>query len=698
VTVTVPFDPTRVTGPLPATLVDWNDLNQVYWPVVVRKVDGTAGTITFSTLADAHVVPVTVASTSPLRSAVHAKAVTPGDILPTLELNPPFFPQTDGFFHPNFDAYFDRGGVCLGMAVYSAWYFQRYRQKNPQNADGLYFMYRNLVTTDDLLCGNGSPADWMDDVTVRELATRSHTAPADDAAWEAMNESYNAVGPDPELQGIYFWTHLASTQSAFVLFLAPQWPLAEGSDGWHAAVVFGYEAPDATHSYGRFDVYDSNYPGQTTVLRFGPPEDDPTGKWTLSYYDYEDPQNPDTLVKSAFTAFGFGDYSLFPPASLEGAKEQADGGFTTMRFASIGIDSATDSDGNYLNVWSQSSPYIPYIDLTAPSTVTVHGRIQLPAAWEGNPNPWLPAFVSWDLNSDLFEHDEVVAADGTFELQIPGVVTPPAELWIVAHDDPHDLTSPASRIYTADGYAGFTKVELDLYTPPSISVTPAGAEIQYGDTLQLTATTNLETSCPMVWWSESPDVAAVDGNGLVTAYRSGRAIIDAYLGYPCESDWYGLEGKAYITVDMALYQGSFSIAASSCGSPPPCTCSDGSGVNANFSGAYTVNLGVQVDAIHVEVDGSESLTADATCVVPSETEKWTASVNLAPSDCEPGPCLAVFETTDTGEWLAMNLEFSGTDTSQGQGGTFSGWVTEYRPACVCWAPDAAPFPLPRKHR
>lgn len=241
-------------------------------------------------------------------------------------------------------------------------------------------------------------------------------------------------------------------------------------------------------------------------------------------------------------------------------------------------------------------------------------------------------------------------------------------------------------------------MELDLYTIPSIVVTPASAEVQYGDTVQLTASTNKYTTCPMVWQSESPDVADVDGNGLVTAYRSGAAIIDAYLGYPCMSIWYGLVGKAYIHVDMALYQGSFSIAASSCGDPPgPCNCDDGFGVGANFGGAYTVKLGVQVDSIHVEVDGSETLTTDPNSCVASATGTWTASANLTPSDCEPGPCLVVFETTDTGEWLAMNLEFTGTDTSQGRGGTFSGWVTEYRPACACWAPGGTPFPLPRQH-
>ena len=127
--------------------------------------------------------------------------------------------------------------------------------------------------------------------------------------------------------------------------------------------------------------------------------------------------------------------------------------------------------------------------------------------------------------------------------------------------------------------------------------------------------------------------------------------------------WAG--GQSLHTRGHGALPGQFSIAASSCGDPPgPCNCDDGFGVGANFGGAYTVKLGVQVDSIHVEVDGSETLTTDPNSCVASATGTWTASANLTPSDCEPGPCLVVFETTDTGEWLAMNLEFTGTDTAR----------------------------------
>ena len=62
-----------------------------------------------------------------------------------------------------------------------------------------------------------------------------------------------------------------------------------------------------------------------------------------------------------------------------------------------------------------------------------------------------------------------------------------------------------------------------------ISVNPAALNLTEGDARALTATVGPEnaTNRAVVWTSSNPSVAAVDGNGVVTALRAGSAVITA---------------------------------------------------------------------------------------------------------------------------------------------------------------------------
>lgn len=63
----------------------------------------------------------------------------------------------------------------------------------------------------------------------------------------------------------------------------------------------------------------------------------------------------------------------------------------------------------------------------------------------------------------------------------------------------------------------------------SVNVNPAALNLTEGDARALTATVGPEnaTNRAVVWTSSNPSVAAVDGNGVVTALRAGSAVITA---------------------------------------------------------------------------------------------------------------------------------------------------------------------------
>src|SRR5437867_2592281 len=107
---------------------------------------------------------------------------------------------------------------------------------------------------------------------------------------------------------------------------------------------------------------------------------------------------------------------------------------------------------------------------------------------------------------------------------------------------------------TSEGQSGTSGVTVTFVPVASVTVNPASASVQVGQTVQLTATTkdangNILTGRTVTWASNSNAAATVSSSGLVTGVATGTALITATS-----------EGKT----------GSAMIAAGT--PPPPATC------------------------------------------------------------------------------------------------------------------------------
>src|SRR5207249_2198048 len=91
-------------------------------------------------------------------------------------------------------------------------------------------------------------------------------------------------------------------------------------------------------------------------------------------------------------------------------------------------------------------------------------------------------------------------------------------------------SGPVTITATSEGQSGTAAVSVPGMPVASVSVIPATATVQVGDTLQLTtlvedASGNILTGRTITWSSSSPSVATVSLSGLVTGVAAGSATI-----------------------------------------------------------------------------------------------------------------------------------------------------------------------------
>ncbi len=102
---------------------------------------------------------------------------------------------------------------------------------------------------------------------------------------------------------------------------------------------------------------------------------------------------------------------------------------------------------------------------------------------------------------------------------------------------------------TSEGQSGTATVTVTTVPVASVTVSPATASIQVGQTVQLTATPRDASGNPLsgraiAWASSAPGVATVSGTGLVTGVAAGSATITATSE--------GQSGTATVTVTAPL--------------------------------------------------------------------------------------------------------------------------------------------------
>ena len=291
--VTLPYDKSVVADNEVPVVLFWDETLARYSPVSLISVDRSAGTVTFRT---AHFSSYVVAILKAIADKLNVSQPSVDTI---------FRPSTDDFFVHNFGAYDYPGGSCLGMANYSAWYFDA---KKPSKGAGLQTLYKE-----------GIQAAEEDDQNVRELISRTFIASEQYWAHEALRVQ---AAEGEVFTGMYLIQSMIITGSPQVLLMADSVPLTINGFG-HATTVYRYDADNL-----RFEVYDNNFPRETVFLEWNPL----TGFGNYSKYNGK-------VQEFAFDAL----HSTFSPATFEKFFNGVESGWDSSKFAKISITQPTAS-------------------------------------------------------------------------------------------------------------------------------------------------------------------------------------------------------------------------------------------------------------------------------------------------------------------------------------------------------------------
>jgi uncharacterized protein YfaP (DUF2135 family) len=231
------FDkPVKVTLPYDSTVANTDDAPvRFYWyDPSTGKLDSTgflcedksAHTITFETASFSQFIAVDVDITLSHLCGETNYTVDTG-----------FRPATNGWFIPNYGSIQTPGGMCLGMVSYAKWFYTYH------GADtGLHAKYIE-----------GDTAEWRDDATAIQLATRAHLATS--GIWSSMTqEEKDWATANAQEVGLSWLAGMIVTGQPQLIGLKAR----DNSGNWlnyaHAVLTYGY-------SDGCFQIYDPNFPG-----------------------------------------------------------------------------------------------------------------------------------------------------------------------------------------------------------------------------------------------------------------------------------------------------------------------------------------------------------------------------------------------------------------------------------------------------
>jgi PKD repeat protein len=227
ITVTLPYDPSLVSGDEPVRFYYYDEENNVLDSAGFLSQDSTNHTITFyaGTFSDFVAIKLALAVSEILGI--------------TYTVDTGFRPATDGWFITNYGSYLRPGGNCVGMSSFADWY---YTYKKSATGVDLYGKYIE-----------GDPSEWRDDATAIQLATRAHMGcqPIYDGFRNAIwAKTTLPKSPDVALSWLHGMIVTGRPQHVNVMLR-----YANGTwDGSHSVLTYRY-------SNGRFDIYDPNCPG-----------------------------------------------------------------------------------------------------------------------------------------------------------------------------------------------------------------------------------------------------------------------------------------------------------------------------------------------------------------------------------------------------------------------------------------------------
>ncbi len=155
-----------------------------------------------------------------------------------------FRPATDGWFIPNYGSYLQSGGNCLGMTSYAKWYYSYAKD----TSGSLYENYRQ-----------GDRAEWRDDATAIQLATRCQTG--NTGIWGALTTEERNWATANAREVAISWIHgMIVTNEPQLVGLKTRYSDGTWANGGHAVLTYEY-------SQGMFEIYDPNFPGSAYGTR-----------------------------------------------------------------------------------------------------------------------------------------------------------------------------------------------------------------------------------------------------------------------------------------------------------------------------------------------------------------------------------------------------------------------------------------------
>lgn len=390
VLVTIPFDPTamgRDNVPLP---LYWDEESGRYLPMGIKSYDPTLGTATFTTM---HFTSFLVGLVDDLQDISDAAS---GIASTLLDAQSGFDPLVDGFFHPNFGGFGTPGGCCLGMALYSTWY---YSVKKPQTGVGLHSKYRQ-----------GDPDRYEDDVVARTLIASAHAGSSQIWANIWMQASYLLTERG---SGLALIAALKATGEPQVMILRGHEEVDPNKHWGHALVISSYSQQE-----GRFYGYDPNQRDGFVWIEFTP--------WDgFGHFSKADLYPP--LDRFAFEAAST---SAFPP-EFEILYFGAESEWTSSSYSEIQIST-------------------PTLDASSSAPVGTADPVQVTGTVVGGLGR--PTSVIYYVNGESLGVAQL-GPTGTFAFDIPRpyLESPTNLIWLIATTEPRQWLS---------AYAGFKEFKL----------------------------------------------------------------------------------------------------------------------------------------------------------------------------------------------------------------------------------------------
>jgi len=224
--VTLPYDPSLVTNEKAIRFYSYDDENNRLEATGFISQDTDANTITF--------YAGTFSNFTAIELMMAAYEWFGADYAADTE----FRPSKDGWFIDNWGSYLRSGGVCLGMTSYAKWYYAHKKS----TAGNLYTKYRE-----------GDDAEWRDDETAVELATRCQMGSS--GIWSSLNGDEREWATTKSEDVAYSLIHgMTVSGEPQLVGLRTRYVNGSWAAGGHAVLAYQY-------SGGRFDIYDPNYHG-----------------------------------------------------------------------------------------------------------------------------------------------------------------------------------------------------------------------------------------------------------------------------------------------------------------------------------------------------------------------------------------------------------------------------------------------------